>query len=196
MSPRSLFIIVLRIIGILSVKATLLAIGQTLTNIFVLTQLSRETFFLTNIVPDMVVTAIYIVVSWALIFKASYIVDRFKLAHDIAPVLQFKLEKRDSLRIALVVTAAVLLVSELPGFIANLARMFERSPQEMYGEATVHSWTPVFISGVQVVIALLLIGERARILDILLKDPENNPTDDPEQPAVEDNDKDLFPEQS
>ncbi|PZR23042.1 MAG: hypothetical protein DI535_24900 [Citrobacter freundii] len=196
MSPHSLFVIVLRIIGILTVKTTLLAIGQTLTTIFVMTQLSRETFFLTNIFPSIVVIVIYILVSWALIFRTSYIVERFKLSNDIAPVLQFKLDVRDSLRIALIVAAAVLLVKELPGFIANLARMFERSPQEMYGTANAHSWTPVFISGTQVVIALLMIGERKRILDMLLDDPINNPTDDPEPPAGAEENKDLFPEQS
>jgi|GEM_PF-2773734 len=193
MSPRSLFIIILRIIGILWVKNAVLALFQMLTNIYFYTQLSDQNFLLSTTVSQIIVTIVYFLVCWALIFKAGYIVDRLKLSHDITPVLQFKLDKRDSIRIVLVVTGALIIVSQVPEFVANLAHMFDRQPREMYDETNVRSWTPVFVSGVQMLIGLLIIGERATILGILLKDQANNPTDDPEQP-VAGGDQDLFSE--
>lgn len=195
MSPRSLFIIILRILGILSVRTLVLVFFQTISNIYLLTQLSDDDILYSAVIPGIFTTAIYFAVSWVLIFKAAYLVDHFKLSRDISPMLQFRFDKRDALRIAVVVTGAILLVNELPTFIANLAHMFDREPQSMFRQRVERSWSPVIQSLAQALIGLLLIGERARIVDILLNDSINNPTDDPEHPAGEEGNKDLFPEQ-
>jgi len=196
MSARTLFIIVLRILGILSVRTAILALFQSIGSLFLLGSLTHESILYSNIVSNVVVTGVFFGVSWALIFKAGYIVDRFKLAQDMTPVLQFRIDIRDALRIALVVTGAILLVYELPTLISNIAEKLDAGEPVLFSDGNTVTWRPAILSAIRVVIALLIIGERKRILDVLLKDPANNPTDaDLQERVSEDENKDLFPDQ-
>jgi hypothetical protein len=195
MSPRSLFIIILRVLGIFSLKDSILSVFGLFPDVFRYSQFSRTTSdTILVFAVQLIIIAAFWAVSWVLIFKAAYLVDRFDLSRDISPALQFNLRTRDVLRIALIITAGILLALAVPAFISQLIGLFEPEVVSIYAERTV-DWSPVITSGVKVVIGLLMIGERKKIIEFFLKDQaeETAGHDDPE-PPVDQSQQDLFPE--
>lgn len=187
MSPRSLFIIVLRVLGIFSLKVLVLSILEFILNGFQYFTNSYFSFGLGMIILELVIVGLYFLVSYVLIFRAATLVDRFDLSRDIPNPLGFSINTRDILRIALVITAATLIISELPVLISNGIKMLKQD-QLLFNQPV--NWSSVVIPGVKVVIGLLLIGERKRLLDIFLKDQADEPADD--RPTASTEEKDLF----
>lgn len=80
------------------------------------------------------------------------------------------------LRICLVTTGAIILVYEIPQ-MAGLVydNWVFRSYAGRVVELGPFNWSPMITSGIRIILALLIIGERKRIIDFLVKENKNDP---------------------
>jgi len=122
MTPRTLFIIILRVLGILSLKELFIAIPQLISAIVMFFQGYSISGGLFMIVISLLTVALVLWISYALIFKADFLVARLGLDQN-------------------------------------------------FTESILPDWSPAVFSGVKIVLALLIIGERNRILQFLEKSP-------------------------
>jgi hypothetical protein len=95
MTPRTLFVIILRVLGILSVKELFVAIPQLISTIamYMGNSVSLGLFM---VVVSLLTVALYLWISHTLIFKAGYLVAKFGLDQNFAePSLQLNISISD-----------------------------------------------------------------------------------------------------
>ena len=171
MTPRTLFIIILRILGILSLKELAIAIPQLISAIFSFFWSYSVSDGMTMTVISLLSVAIILWIAYMLIFKAGMLVTMFGLDGGFSEeLLQVNISIPSVLRIALIVTGGVILISEIPGFCQIIYRNVSEERFQFMSTGS-PQWSPAIFSGVKIVLALLLIGERKRILAFLLRAP-------------------------
>lgn len=115
MTPRTLFIIILRVLGIISVKSLIVTCFQTLSNAVMIFSIGPVTSVLPVLLSAICTAGVAVIVSYLLIFKADALVTKFGLHKDISErVLSIKADIRSVLNLAIIVTGAILIISELP----------------------------------------------------------------------------------
>lgn len=167
MTPRTLFIIILRVIGILSIKELFIAIPQLISTVLLFFQGYSISGGLLMIVISLLTVALYLWISYTLIFKADFLVTKFGLDQNFAePTLQLNISIPSVLRIAVIVTGALLLLSEIPEF-CRIVYYILQERNISFMENGSPDWSPALFSGVKIILGLLIIGERKRILEFL-----------------------------
>lgn len=166
MTPRTLFVIILRVLGILSVKELFVAIPQLISTIamYMGNSVSLGLFM---VLVSLLTVALYLWISHTLIFKAGYLVAKFGLDQNFAePSLQLNISISSILRIAVIVTGALLLISEIPVFCRIVYNILQQRNLSFMEDGS-PDWSPAVFSAVKIMLALLIIGERKRILEFL-----------------------------
>lgn len=172
MTPRTLFIFVFRVLGIISLKELCSAIPQLISTVFSLWKYS-PTDGLFMVFISLLTVALFLWIPYMLIFKSTYIVDKFGLDQGFSETsLQLDINISSILRIALIVTGILILLSEIPELCRIIYRFsYMDTYSRMTGEPI--DWSPAVFSGVKIILGLLIIGERKRILEFLLRSPES-----------------------
>jgi hypothetical protein len=102
-----------------------------------------------------------------LIFKTEMLIDKFGLDKGFTePSFQFKIDTRSILQIALIITATIILFWEIPLLGKNIYSAWQQSQIGLLNPEGA-DWSPIIISVIRIILALLLIGERKRIVDVL-----------------------------
>jgi hypothetical protein len=173
MSPRTLFIIVLRILGILVIKEIIYAIPQLVSTVISFFTDSPMLGFLMVIV-SLLTFALYLWLAYTLVYKADRLVTKFALTENFSePVLDLNFSTNTVLRIAIIVTGMVVLIDEVPEFCRLFYRTLQQREISILYSTTESDWSPLVSSGVKIILGLLLIGERKRILEMFYKTPNN-----------------------
>lgn len=176
MTPRSFLILALRVIAILLIRNLILSITDVLAAVWSTFELvpSRGLLLLFF---SLIKTILILALGYWLIFKTEKIIDSFGLDKGFGEShLQLNLSMRAVLRISLIITGAIILVYEIPQ-LAGLAydNWVFRSYAGRVVDVEPFNWSPVITSGIRIILALLIIGERKRIIDFLVKENENDP---------------------
>jgi hypothetical protein len=171
MTPRTLFIIILRVLGILSLKELFIAIPQLISAIVMFFQGYSISGGLFMIVISLLTVALVLWISYTLIFKADFLVARLGLDQNFTEsILNLNISVSSVLRIAIIVTGALLLISEIPEFSRIIYSLLQQRNLTYLGNGS-PDWSPAVFSAVKIVLALLIIGERNRILQFLERSP-------------------------
>lgn len=171
MTPRSLFIIILRVLGILSIKELFIAIPQLISTILIFFQGYSVSGGLFMVFISLLTVALLLWIAYTLIFKAEWLVTKFGLDQNFSEsTLSLNISSSSILRIALIVTSAIILISEIPEFCRIVYSNMQRQNLSFYEDSS-PDWSPAVFSGVKVIVALLIIGERKRILPLLENAP-------------------------
>ena len=181
MSPRTLFIVILRVLGILMLKELLTAIPQFVSATVMFFNESGPSGGLFMIFVALLAVAVYLLISYVLIFKADFLVTKFGLQQDIKEEsLQLNISIPSILRIAIIITGCLVLFLEIPELVRTLYWMFQKQDID-YFQGSPTDWSPIIVSVVKIIIALLIIGERKRILEFLEKSPAQEAKDQDNQ---------------
>jgi hypothetical protein len=106
-------------------------------------------------------------ISFTLVYKADRLVTKFKLDANInEPSLNVNFSSSSIIMIALIVTAAIILINEIPNFCRLIYNIYHQKSYALFANDAI-DWSPIIVSVIKIIIALLILGERKRILDIL-----------------------------
>lgn len=177
MTPRSLLIIILRVLGIILLRALVLSVTELVSSVWYMFYYGISG---TDVLFGIFITLIYILIVLALgywlIFKTEILIDKFGLDKGFSePVFQFNINSRSIIQMGLIITGAVILFWELPGLVKNIYTAWQQNYMTRLTIPAKTDWSPVSVSVVRIILALLIIGERKRICQFLVKEQASEP---------------------
>lgn len=165
MTPRSLFNIILKILGLLFIKIILEIIPQIISIIFFMRKSKGEEVIWT-LIATAVALLIYVLISYFLIFKSELIINKLKLDKGFdQESIPINMHYSSILSISIIVIGGLILADEIPNLCRQLFSYFQQK-RLTYGQT---SPTPSYIilSGAKIIIGLLLIGNQRQIVNYI-----------------------------
>ena len=163
MTPRSIFIIILKVLGIFLLKDIIETIPQLLSAIPFFTSMENFSDVLLVFITASAAIAVYILMMYYLIFRTNMIIDKLHLDRGFSQdSLTFNVSTTTIFTIAIIITGAFILITEIPDF-CKFAISYFQEKRITHGLSTPRISNTVY-SAVKIVLGLLLIGERKRIV--------------------------------
>jgi hypothetical protein len=166
MAPRSLFNLILKVIGLFFIKDILEALSHTISAIVYIPQYSsaREAFF--NVAVSLPLLLLYTLLAWFFIFRADWIINILRLdknAQDNA--VSITVERHMLLTSAVIIAGAWLLVNEIPEFFRHAVYYYQE--RKLYVRMTRPDVSYIVMSAVKIVIGLLLVIFNKPIVSVI-----------------------------
>src|SRR5258708_1297538 len=126
MTPRSLFNIVLKILGIFFIKDILVNIPQLLSVIFLFANSNDIMEGILTFGITALVLAVNCLISYYLIFKSELIINKLKLDKGFdQEMINLNIHRSVILSISIIVLGGLILVQEIPDFCWRLVSYFQ-----------------------------------------------------------------------
>ncbi len=172
MTPRSIFLILLKVLGIFLIKDIMEAALQVVFSLLSLTNTYNMGDSISTLIISILILAFYTLIAWYLLFKSNLIIDRLKLDEGFdEDRLNLHISLPAITTIAIIVTATYILIQEIPNLCRTLFAYYQQKHMLL---GTAPDWSYTVFASVKIIIALLLIGERKRITTFIEKRSANN----------------------
>ncbi|RYY59774.1 MAG: hypothetical protein EOO05_12250 [Chitinophagaceae bacterium] len=167
MTPRSLFVIILKVLGILLLQQLVTQMMQLVAIVISsFTDYDASMGFMSLFITVASLLLVLGIAYW-LIFKPDELVSKFSLdKHFAESTFQLNISSESIIHIALIVVAFLILLGEIPYIIRDI---YSTMNQNEFYTTVKPDWSPVIFSAIRIIIAFLLIGERKRIVPFLLR---------------------------
>lgn len=171
MKTKDLFDLIIKVFGFFIVKDIFMSIPYLFSTMaFFLNDNSGE-YGIGSFIITLLITGGYFAFAFILIFRTAKVVSALKLEPELAEDrLTFDLSPKHVLTIALIVVSGYILIEEIPDFCSHIYKYYELSQPKMF--STKPSATEIVLAGAKILIALLIIGERKRIISFILNEKE------------------------
>lgn len=174
MTPKNLFNIILKILGLFFLREIIFIIPQLISSIPYFTNFDNfdgQQFSNGEIVPfilTLIAIAFYVFIIYQLLFNTNKIIEKLKLDQGFnQQEFSFNVSTSLILTISLIVIGGIILTNEIPNFCRNIFSYFQE--KNLTRGMTKPNYSYIVISGVKIIIGLLIIGERKRIVDFVEK---------------------------
>jgi len=166
MTIRSLFNIILKILGIFFIKDFLSMIPELLSVGLFMTKADTVTEGIWTLLSTLMIFFVYGLVSYYLIFKSDLIIDKLKLDEGFEQeTIALNVHRSTILSISIIVIGGYMIANEIPNFCKQLFLYFQEK-RLTYGQ-TKPAMSYTIVSGVRIVIGILLIAEQRRIVNFI-----------------------------
>ena len=166
MAPRSLFNLILKVIGLFFIKDILEALSHTISAIVYIPQYSsvREAFF--NVAVSLPLLVLYTLLAWCFIFRSERIISILRLDKNAQekPV-SITVERHMLLTSAVIIAGAWLLVNEIPEFFRHAVYYYQE--RKLYVRMTRPDVSYIVMSAVKIAIAFFLIVFNKPIVSLI-----------------------------
>lgn len=180
MSPKSLFLIVLKVLGLVFVRELIQSIVQIITVVQFMGGNSGEETIRT-LTYYLVFITIYTFAIRMLLFRTNWVLDKLKLDQGFdEQSLGITISFQDVLQATILVIAGLMLCEEIPALGRHIYT-YKRQSELNYGTA---DSSYVIGSVCKIILALLLIGERGRILAFIDKNEAKKRSADDKGPLA------------
>ena len=171
MTPRSLFMIILKCLGVFFIKEFLLLIPQFLT---VFLYFMNSEMMLRGIwvfLATVVQLAIYFLVFYHLVFKTERVVEKLQLEKGFGEEkFAFNVHRSSVLSVILIITGILVMVNAVPVLCKQLFIYIEDLQAPFKSNADV---TKVIAPVAQLIIGLTLIGSQKQIVNFIERKRRN-----------------------
>lgn len=162
MTSRNLFIIIIKVIGLLTLKEILVALAQLVSTS--LSYLSSGAEVVLVLLLASVSVGLFAVVPYFCLFRAGWLVDKLRLVEDIdQSTLPLNMHRSTVLSIAILVVGGLLLLHEVP----YLGLLLLRLSQERRADITDPDTTPLLLAVAKIIIGLLLIAKQRQLVSFI-----------------------------
>jgi hypothetical protein len=166
MSPRSLFNIILKVIGILFVKDVLVLIPQLFSGFLYLTRSDGSAEALWIFFNTIAILALYALIIVYFTLKTDWVIDKFELTEGIPEDnLALNVHRSTVLNITLFLIGIFILSTAVPYFCTNVFGYFQEK-RLTYG-MTNPKPTNIILYGIEIILSLLLIIYRRPIVNFI-----------------------------
>lgn len=164
MSPRSLFNIILKVIGIYFVKEVLLLLPQVLTGFQFLSQGWRtEAWFM--LFSIIITLAIYSLVIFYFVLDTDAVIDKLELTKGIEEEnLSISVHRSTVLNIVILLIGVVTIVTVLPYFLQSLSTYFA---EKKFSYGNTSNPTRFILYASELVLAILMIVYKKVIVNFI-----------------------------
>ena len=165
MTTRTLFNIILKVLGIFFIKDILATIPQLLSISLYLTKpdVSGAVF---TLIATILMLIVYILISYYLVFKTNFIIDKLKLDKGFdQDTIPLNLHRSTILNISIIVIGALMVADEIPNLCRQLFAYFQEK-RMTYGQ-THPSLSYSVLAVSKIIIGLLLIGNQRQLVNLI-----------------------------
>jgi len=126
MTPRSLFIIILKVIGIALIRNILMTVADIIPAVTDINKEEFEEFGILNLVILLLEFAVNLLLTYILLFKTNWVVNKLKLDQNFQQET-FNLNFKSStiLRIAVIVLGGLMIVESIPALTQEIIYFIE-----------------------------------------------------------------------
>lgn len=166
MSPKNLFLIILKVLGIFFIKDAIEAIPPFLAGIqsFWNPAFGHGSFLI--FFYSLIILIFYLIFAWILIFKSDTIINWLKLDKGFDQnMFSFQISAFYIIKIAVIVTGLFILVVEIPNFCQQVYTYFQFKQIAM-SKASLET-SAIIYTAVKLLLALIILGERNRVTYII-----------------------------
>ena len=179
MSPRNLFVVILKIFGIylfITMINSFYYIILYSTSYVNTNGISHEDTGLTVILLTVLFAVLLFAVQYSLFyifcFKPNYIIDKLRLDEGFEDwnFTFFKKDNEDNIdgffiiSLALWIAAIYIFISEVPDFVKMLVNIkLRHNLGQQLGDRDYQTWSSISFSGIKILIALLIVGYNKQI---------------------------------
>ena len=168
MKLKDLFNIIIKVFGIFIIKDILSTLPYLIAPVLTMAE-SESRFDSGTLIITVLILALYGSIAYVLLFKTESMVSFLKLEPQLSDeYLTFEVSAVNILTIALIILSGFILIGELPSFCNYLYQYYQQS--QLKFQETKPSVANLIVSGVKIVIAFLIIGERKKIIQLIQKD--------------------------
>ena len=165
MTPKTLFNIILKILGIFFIKDILATLPQLFSVAMYLTQ-PDVTGAVWTLVTTIVILCVYNLVSYYLIFKSDLIIEKLKLDRGFDQgTIPLNVHRSTVLNISIIVIGGFLIADEIPNFCRQLFFYFQE--KRMTHGQTRPSISYSILAIAKIIIGFLLIGYHRQIVNFI-----------------------------
>lgn len=166
MAPRSLFNLILKVIGLFFIKDILEALSHTVSAVVYIPQYTsaKEAFY--NVAVSMPLLVLYSLLAWFFIFRSDKIVSILRLdKHIPEKYISIVIERDMLLTAAVIVAGGWLLVNEIPEFFRHAVYYYQE--RKLYVRMTRPDISYIVMSTVKIFIGLFLIVFNKPIVNVI-----------------------------
>lgn len=166
MTIRSLFSIILKILGIFFIKDILAAVPQLIAIFPFLSQRDAGSEAVWTLISTILVLLVYFLVSYILIFKSEMIIDRLKLDQGFnKDTIELNTHRSTILSISIIVIGGLMVADEIPNLCRHLFAYFQEK-RMTYGQ-TNPSISYSVLAAAKILIGVLLIRNQRQIVNYI-----------------------------
>lgn len=166
MTPRSLFNVVLKILGIFFIKDILATLPQLISVILYLKDPEMAAQGIWMLIMSIIMLLVYGLVSYYLIFKSERIIDKLKLDMGFdQKIIQLNVHRSIILSVSIIVIGGLVVVDEIPNLCQQLFAYFQEKGMT-FGQ-TNPSISYTVLAGTKILIGLLLVGNQRQIVNFI-----------------------------
>lgn len=165
MTPKTLFVIILKVFGLFFIRDLLTVVPQLFSLSAFIDINAPVSQYIGPLITLLVLLAIYILIIYILLFKTGFVVEKFRLHKGFEQdSLDINIDHSVVLRVVLFVLAGLILINELPNFIRLITIYFGQinfirgSHPEMFN---------IIISLSKIIVALLLMGYQRQLANFI-----------------------------
>jgi hypothetical protein len=166
MGPRSLFNLILKVIGIFFIRDILEAFSHTMSALVYVPQYSsgREAFF--NVSASLPPLFLYTLLAWLFIFRSERIISVLRLDKNFSDkTVPLNIERHMLLTAAVIIAGAWILVNEIPEFFRHAVYYYQE--RKMYVRMARPDISYIIMSAVKIAIGFMLIIFNKPIVSII-----------------------------
>ena len=130
MTPRSLFNIILKVLGIFFIKDILTEIAQFISDFMYMIKSGSYESSIWLLIFTLLILVIYACVTYYLVFKTEYVIEWLKLDRGFdEESIPINIHRSTILSIAIIVIGGLLIANEIPNFCRLLYTYYQQSRQ-------------------------------------------------------------------
>ena len=163
MTPRSLFNIILKVLGIFFIQDFLAAIPQVLSVflLFVTPEGRQEAIW--TLVSTLLILFVYGLVSYYLIFRTDAIIDKLKLENGFnQEAFQLNMHRSTILSISIIVIGGLIVANEIPNFCRLLFSYYQQ--KRLTHGLQDPGISRIVMSGAKIIVGILMLTNQRQIV--------------------------------
>jgi hypothetical protein len=166
MAPRSLFNLILKVIGLFFIKDIFEALSHTISAIVYFPQYTSTREALFNVAVSVPLLVLYSLLAWFFIFRSEKIISILRLDKNMQekPVA-ITVERHMLLTTAVIIAGAWLVVSEIPEFFRHAVYYYQE--RKLYVRMTRPDVSYIVMSTVKIAIGLFLVVFNKPIVNVI-----------------------------
>lgn len=169
MTPRSFWIILIRILGIWFLLDSLEVIYSYLAYIPLYSGSSQVGAVITALVMTTLILALFLLVLYLCLFRTDWIIDKLKLDKGFSEErFELNMHRSSIYAISIIVIGAIILIRSLPPFISQLILYFQQGslPRDYSSDPT---WSHILLNFIQILIGIYFITSNRSIVNFIEK---------------------------
>jgi len=164
MTPRSLFNIILKVIGIFFIRNILITVADIIPAVSEINKEEFEDFGILNLVVLLLEFLVSLLLTYILLFKTNWVIDKLKLDKNFQQeTFNFNIDRVAILHIGIIVLGGLVIVDSIPALIQEIIYFIEMKKS---GAPDGKNYN-VILQSIKLLIGILLIAYQNSVVNFV-----------------------------